>query len=251
MTTFPDFNHLADIFITQWSLSSDIAFRIFFSTLLGFVIGIERELTNKSAGLRTHILVCLGSTVFTILSIEGFSSVTLPDGSKIINDPARIAAQILTGIGFIGGGAVLHHGISIYGLTTAASLWITASIGMAVGVGSYTLGILTAVISFVILVLIRKIEIGYLSRHTRKSSRIKVTVICDQNCIKEVQEWFYKEFKTILEMNLKKSKTDEFTTKLTFILDIYDINPIAKAYKKLKELKKIESLSLQQVTNES
>ncbi len=121
------------------SQNPEILIKISISLVLGLIIGLEREMTNKTAGLRTHILICLGSTVFTILSLHGFTSGVIQEGLRIQNDPARIAAQILTGIGFIGGGAVLHYGTSVYGLTTAATIWVTASLGMAVGVGSYEL----------------------------------------------------------------------------------------------------------------
>lgn len=227
------------------STSFDILARLLISIALGFIIGIERELTNKSAGLRTHILVCLGSTVFTILSIYGFNNTPVPDGIKIAHDPARIAAQILTGIGFIGGGAVLHYGVSISGLTTAASLWITSSVGMAAGTGSYNLAILAAVFTLIILVIVRKLERGFLSRHTRKGARIKISIVCSYDNVSEIQDWFYKEFSNIIEMNVGKSTKYEDFIKIVFILDVFDSDPISKAYKKIKELKNIESLTLQ------
>ena len=108
--------------------NADILLRIIFSIILGSIIGLERELTNKSAGLRTQIMVCLGSCLFTILSIYGFSTaVTLYP----LGDPSRVAAQIITGIGFIGAGTVLRQGLTVTGLTTASTLWIVAAIGMA------------------------------------------------------------------------------------------------------------------------
>ena len=103
---------------------ADILIRIIFSIVLGSIIGLERELTNKAAGLRTQILVCLGSCLFTILSIYGFSTaVTLYP----LGDPSRVAAQIITGIGFIGAGTVLRQGLTVTGLTTASTLWIVAT----------------------------------------------------------------------------------------------------------------------------
>ena len=235
----------------------EIIIRVIVSIILGFTIGIERELTNKSAGLRTHILVCLGSTVFTILSIYGFSPQQLvpvaanPDTYRIVQDPARIAAQIITGIGFIGGGAVLHHGVSISGLTTAASLWITAAVGMAVGTGSYPVAVVAAILTLVVLVAVRKLEVGFLAKHTRKGARIKVAAVVLPDHITDIQDWFYREFVNIIEMNVgKKCIKDEDYMKVTFIIDIFDADPISKTYHKLKELKNIESLTLQQVIDE-
>lgn len=230
----------------------ELVIRLFISLFIGIIIGIERELTNKSAGLRTHILVCLGSTVFTILSIYGFPRGTMSNGFAMYGDTARVAAQILAGIGFIGGGAVLRHGASVKGLTTAASLWITASLGMAVGTGSYGLAIFTAVLSFAVLVLIRYVERYVLSRFTRRGARIKATVVCPTEFAYEIQDWFYNEFKhNILEMNSSKYSKDEKQMKLTFIFDFFGNDPIGNAHKRLKELKYVDSLTVQHITEES
>ena len=233
------------------NLDYEILARIFVSIALGFLIGIERELTNKAAGLRTHILVCLGSTVFTLISIYGFSHNFYGPGIKIQNDPARIAAQILTGIGFIGGGAVLRHGISVSGLTTAASLWITASIGMAIGTGSYTLAISTTVLAFLILVLIRKVEKNFLSKFTKKDARLKLSVNTSAIYVPDIQDWMIKEFKEIIEMDVTKTSSHKDTVKISFILDVVDSNPIGLTYNKLKALKNVESLTLQKVMDEN
>ena len=104
--------------------------------VLGFALGLERELTNKQAGLRTHIFVCLGACVFTLLSIYGFPTFAIGDNVILaqatgIRDTSRVAAQIVTGIGFIGAGTVMKNGASVHGLTTASTLWIAAAIGMA------------------------------------------------------------------------------------------------------------------------
>ena len=133
----------------------EILIRIVVSIILGSIIGLEREITNKSAGLRTQILVCLGSCIFTILSIYGFSTaVTLYP----LGDPARIAAQIITGIGFIGAGTVLRNGPTVFGLTTAATLWMAASIGMACGSGMYDVATIATFASVLVLTLIRVFE---------------------------------------------------------------------------------------------
>src|SRR5262245_37891410 len=134
------------------SLSESIL-RLLLAFLLGSVVGMEREYTQQSAGLRTHILVCMGATIFTIVSASAVTADTLHTGGAIryVGDPTRIAAQIVSGIGFIGGGAVLRHGASIRGLTTAASLWMMASIGMLIGIGYYQLSIVSTLFSFLVL----------------------------------------------------------------------------------------------------
>ena len=122
------FNQIFDI---------SLVIRVLSSVLLGFAIGLEREMTNKYAGLRTNILVCLGACLFTIISIYGFPEVSVTGDELGTRDTARVAAQVVTGIGFIGGGTVLRHGATVFGLTTAATLWVSASIGMACGAGMY------------------------------------------------------------------------------------------------------------------
>lgn len=106
--------------------------RLILALILGFAIGFERKMRFKEAGPRTHTIVCLGSCLFTLLSIKAF------EGS----DPARIAAQIVPGIGFIGAGMIFYHKETIHGLTTAAGIWATAAIGMAAGAGWYVVSIL-------------------------------------------------------------------------------------------------------------
>jgi len=117
-----------------------VAARLGVATLLGAILGLERELRGQPAGLRTHILVSLGSALFTLASLY----VTLPstgahtpDEGWMRADAGRIASQIVVGIGFLGGGSILRHGTSVKGLTTAANLWLTASIGLAAGLGFF------------------------------------------------------------------------------------------------------------------
>lgn len=120
--------------------------RLLLSAVLGGIIGLERERLHKPAGLRTHILICMGSALFTLVSIYGFSGNV---------DPARVAAGVVTGIGFIGAGVIFRgmRGDKVVGLTTAASVWITAAIGIAAGCGMYIIGTAAAVIAVLVLLL--------------------------------------------------------------------------------------------------
>jgi len=117
------------------TLQLDLSLRLVLAAALGALIGGEREIHGHPAGIRTHMLVALGSGLFTVLSIHGFGQ-----GPGVPIDPTRIAAQIVSGIGFLGAGAILKDGIVIRGLTTAASLWATAAVGMAAGAGEYVIG---------------------------------------------------------------------------------------------------------------
>ncbi len=122
-----------------------ILLRIMVAAVLGAVIGYEREHLGKEAGVRTHMLVTVGSALFTLLSLYGFN------GSHAAFDPSRIASQIVIGIGFISGGVLIHQERRVQGLTTAAELWVAAAIGMAVGVGWYPVAIFTTFFVFLVL----------------------------------------------------------------------------------------------------
>ncbi|MBI2775745.1 MAG: MgtC/SapB family protein [Chloroflexi bacterium] len=128
------------------TLQLDLAVRLVIAAGLGAAVGAEREIHGHPAGIRTHMLVALGSGLFTVLSIYGFGA----DGaSSAPVDPSRIAAQIVSGIGFLGAGAILKDGVVIRGLTTAASLWATAAVGMAAGAGEQIIAVVSAVIILV------------------------------------------------------------------------------------------------------
>jgi putative Mg2+ transporter-C (MgtC) family protein len=121
-------------------LQLDLSVRLIVAAALGLAVGFEREIHGHPAGLRTHMLVASGSALFTVLSAYGFRDVASVAPAAPI-DPTRIAAQIVSGIGFLGAGAILKDGIVIRGLTTAASLWATSAVGMAAGAGEYVIGV--------------------------------------------------------------------------------------------------------------
>ncbi len=123
-----------------------MALRLLLAAVLGGLIGLQREKTGKPAGLRTHMLICMGATIFTLVSIYGFSGMV---------DPSRVAAGVVTGIGFIGAGAIIFRTREGYvsGLTTAATIWVVAGIGLAVGSGLYLASaIITAIVLIVLLI---------------------------------------------------------------------------------------------------
>jgi len=115
-----------------------VLLRLSVAAVLGGAIGMERELRERQAGLRTHLVVCVGSALFTLVSAYGFHEFLVSGGSLVRTDPTRIAAQIVSGIGFLGAGAIIRQGLSVKGLTTAATLWLVAAIGMAAGAGYYS-----------------------------------------------------------------------------------------------------------------
>jgi putative Mg2+ transporter-C (MgtC) family protein len=129
----------------------EVFLRLALAAVLGATIGFERELREREAGLRTHLLVCLGSALFTIISAYGFHEFLTSGDAVVRADPTRIAAQIVTGIGFLGAGAIIRQGISVRGLTTAATLWVAAAIGMAAGAGYYPGAVIGTVLTLVAL----------------------------------------------------------------------------------------------------
>ena len=139
---------LFDVPTLDWP---EVLLRLVLAGVFGGVLGLERELREREAGLRTHLLVSLGSALFTIVSAYGFREFLNSGESVVRADPTRIAAQIVTGIGFLGAGAIIRQGLSIRGLTTAATLWVVAAIGMAVGAGYYSAAAITTAVALVAL----------------------------------------------------------------------------------------------------
>jgi putative Mg2+ transporter-C (MgtC) family protein len=149
-------------------LELELVLRLLLSAVLAGAVGLEREISDQPAGFRTHMLVALGACLFAVIS--AYSVEGLFDGDQPVRvrfDPTRIAAQIVTGIGFLGAGAIIRYGMSVRGLTTAASLWVVAAIGMAVGFGGYLVASVTTVITVLALFGLKRVG-GRLTRGLRK-----------------------------------------------------------------------------------
>ena len=229
----------------------DIFIRILSALLLGFAIGLEREMTNKYAGLRTNILVCLGACIFTIISIYGFPTFAQGDNVIIpqatgVRDTARIAAQVVTGIGFIGAGTVFRHGATIFGLTTAATLWIAASIGMACGAALYPVAILGTIFSIITLVSVRVFEKSVLISSTKNTKRLKVSISCLNEKSEDIYNYLIENYTHLREISKKLNKQDETLTKINVILDVIGKKPIQTMYKTFQKIDGIESISIQE-----
>jgi putative Mg2+ transporter-C (MgtC) family protein len=127
----------------------DLLARLLVAGILGGAIGAERELREHDAGLRTHMLVAVGAALFTIVSAYAWTDFNFSARNGITYDPTRIAAQIVTGIGFLGAGAIIRQGLAVRGLTTAATLWVVAAIGLTTGAGYYSAAVITTLIALV------------------------------------------------------------------------------------------------------
>lgn len=188
-----------------------IVLRILLSALLGGLVGLEREIHGGDAGLRTHILVCVGSTLFMITSIAVAFNYSEFGGA----DPSRIAAGVVTGIGFLGAGAIIRYGTSIRGLTTAASIWAISAIGLAVGAGVYVAAVVSAVVVLAVLILSRLEERMELKRSGKKLIiKLSIKGETDREDIKNIIEAYGGKVKHVMA----KEKEEDGMETLVFRL---------------------------------
>lgn len=184
--------------------------RLLVATILGALIGLEREYHAKEAGVRTHLLVALGSCLFMILSIYGFDAFL--DHDNVSYDPSRIASQVVTGIGFIGAGTIILHKQAVRGLTTAAGVWVTAAIGLACGNGMYILAIVTTATVLCSLGLIN-LYVPSLSQRERQ-----ITFLAeDYNVLTDILENLRKEKIVVLNYEMRKD-AEENNGKMLIVL---------------------------------
>ena len=222
--------------------------------ILGFLLGLEREVTNKTAGLRTHILVCLGACAFTIISIYGFPTFAggdnvVVENSTGIRDTGRVAAQVVSGIGFIGAGAVLRNGPMIIGLTTAATLWISAAIGMTCGVGMYGLATLTTISSVAVLTVIRIFERKILPSSFKKTRRYKITLYCSTEKTNEIRDYLKEVVDNIEDFSFKKLFENPEKAKVTCTFELIQKKVIDDIYKKLTETDSPDAITIQELND--
>lgn len=176
----------------------ELMLRIILSCLIGYIIGYERKSRDKSAGMRTHAIVGLGAALMMIVSKYGFMD--MPD-----HDASRVASQIVSGVGFLGAGIIFVKNNIVSGLTTAAGIWATAGVGMAIGAGSYFIGIWTGFLLVLIQILLHKIP--FLSS---EPTRGYMTLTTDdfEGIMSELQDLFIKEKIKMVNFKINKSKAD-------------------------------------------
>ncbi|MHC4320749.1 MAG: MgtC/SapB family protein [Planctomycetota bacterium] len=217
--------------------------KLFIAAILGGIIGWERHRRGRPAGLRTHLLVCIGVTLMMLVSEHIFVQYQSHGHNSILRvDPARIAAQVVTGIGFLGAGTIMRSKASIRGLTTAASLWVVAGIGLAVGSGFILPAILTTVIAIAILTLNSLVE-KKMKRNRYRTIRMSITS----------QEHFLDDISQILEKHSVKLKNYKFKKNIEKDEIEYDLDVMYRDEKKLlfasndvtKTIKDVKSFSLE------
>lgn len=221
--------------ITELSLHI-IILRIFLSTIIGGIIGYERGSNNQAAGFRTHILVCLGATLISLiqeqLKINLLNyAIENPLSSQVLKtDLGRLGAQVISGIGFLGAGTILREEKTIAGLTTAASVWVTGCIGLGIGWGFYRLTIITGIVILIVLITLKKIEVIY--------KTIIITYTEDNNIEDDIKNTF--DFFLHHNIKVKKFKKGKNSKKIIYTLILpKNLNRI----KAISELTKFSNIS--------
>jgi putative Mg2+ transporter-C (MgtC) family protein len=203
----------------------DVAIRLVLAVVVGGLIGYEREYKNRPAGFRTHILVCLGAAITSMIqlySIQDTTNIILmhPELQNALKaDIGRLGAQVITGVGFLGAGTIIHEKGSVKGLTTAASIWTVACIGLGVGLGYYTLTILSTICVFIVLVYLKTFE-RRLFKNTNVL-RVEIQYLNKKNMVEKLEQYFdgmnikVKNIEFLIEEEEENSKFD--TTMYTII----------------------------------
>ena len=189
--------------------------RILIACICGGIIGIERTLRQKYAGFRTHVIVALGASLMMIISKYGFLDVAMYDNLRA--DASRVASNILTGISFLGAGMIVMKGGNVRGLTTAAGIWATAAVGMAIGAGMYIIGILTTLIIVVIQIVFHTFLIGY--DKVLANDNTQELIVKMSNSPESVER--LKEQLKILEIEIETSRIEINDDVLTIILTVH------------------------------
>ncbi len=220
----------------------ELALRLIMAAILGGIIGFEREISNRPAGFRTHILVTLGSCLIMILSAYGFYGLG-PDGAG--GEPARLAAQVVSGIGFLGAGTILREGTNVRGLTTAASIWISGGIGLAIGLGYYAAASLTTFLALFSLMGLKALE-GRIYK-LKRYSEVRIKAFGRPGLVGEIGTVFGKyqiSIKNII-VDQKSYSDDEYEKdiEITFFIRIPRNFKRSACYTELKNIQGIENIS--------
>ncbi|MBP1890884.1 putative Mg2+ transporter-C (MgtC) family protein [Clostridium moniliforme] len=193
----------------------DIVIRILLAVLIGGAIGYEREFKNRPAGFRTHILVCIGATVISLIQQQmantALNNVFLhPELANVLKvDYARLGAQVITGVGFLGAGTIIHNKGAIRGLTTAASIWVVACVGLAIGMGYYEISIIGGVTIVLVLGVLKKFQSKFITQ--AGIAKFEITYIDKEEALKYVNQCMFQNGIKIknIEFAIKENEEDE------------------------------------------
>lgn len=224
----------------------EIGLRLVLAIVLGGLVGLEREQSNRPAGFRTHILVCLGSTLIMLISIYGFEEYIRERSQYgyVVADPARLAAQVVSGIGFLGAGTILVHGFAIRGLTTAASLWVVAGIGLALGAGFYFGAVLTTFLVLLSLIFLNRLDASKLKKR-KGLYRLILTAKDQPGKLGEVTTLLEGENISIRNISIQKGEDPEADVlQLVFWLQMAPSVSWAELIEKLGKVEGIQEVKL-------
>ncbi len=226
--------------------NSEMLIRLLGAAALGSLVGFERERLLWAAGIRTHMLVCVGSCLIMIVSAYGFAGVVTQD--HVVLDPSRVAAQVVSGIGFIGAGSILLRGEIVKGLTTAASIWTVAAIGLAVGGGLYFAASVSTVVILIILAGIKPLEEAYRSRNQTCQLKIEVDRgTLTPEALRQALDLRASQVKRFLV----ETRNEEGSDELTVLLSKVSSHDIAGFPEKLKELEGVREVTIMRKRSEA
>lgn len=199
---------------------NDVILRLFLAVLIGGMVGYEREFKHRPAGFRTHMLVCIGAAITSMIQVEMINEIisfVRIDGnmSNILKtDYGRLGAQVISGIGFLGAGTIIHEKGSIKGLTTAASLWVVACVGLAIGLGYYTLSIFSGISVVLVLLSMKKLEDKIIGRN--KNNKLEIIYRNEESASQYLEEYFSRNNIKIKQIELMIDE-DEGNLRNTYI----------------------------------
>lgn len=215
---------------------TDLLLRIALAGLLGGLIGLERQLRAKDAGLRTHVLVGIGSALFMIVSKYGFEDIL--QENHVALDPSRVAAQVVSGVGFLGAGTIIIQKQIVKGLTTAAGMWVTSAIGLVIGSGMYAIGIYGAFMTLFVLEVFRQLSHHFLSKHYGVQIKLKPESV--PIVLAALQERSVK----FAFRSLKNSQAGDKTSELFLVLTLRPGMPINDIGADLCRIEGVKSLAV-------
>ena len=230
-------DYLNEIILSNEVTWETALLRLIFSFLVGTLIGVEREAHNQPAGLRTHILICIGATLIMLLSI--FIPQVFTHFQN--GDPGRIAAQVVSGIGFLGAGAILKFGADVRGLTTAASIWAIAAVGLAIGAGMYLVSVLAVGVILFALTVMDLFEKRIFKERFRK--KIEISVKKKHTDINRLKTMF-KEMDIKVDAAGFERNISDATDKLTFMVGITSKTNVQMVTEKIESAEGVVSVSV-------
>lgn len=217
----------------------EMTIRLLLAFVLSGIIGYERERGARPAGLRTHILVGSGAALIMLISIYGFEDIVSTN-----KDPARLAAQVVSGIGFLGAGTIMRDGMSIQGLTTAASLWLVAAIGLATGAGMFTIAILTTLLTLTTLVTLHRVDVNMIEK-IRFHGTIVIKAKKIDPIISKIVPLMHKKSVGVKNISIKGGEEKSiFIDFATIDVDENKLSLLAEEIKTLDEVISVELHSL-------